>query len=87
VVRGARRGETRPGRRRGGGGLPCWAAREAGPEEGRVEEEKERVLHLQKRHKQMNSNSNLNSNNQRQCTSMNAIINSYSSFFRKVLNA
>jgi hypothetical protein len=67
-----RRGETRPGRRRGGGGLlPCWAAREAGPEEGRVKEERERVLHLQKRHKQMNSN------NQRQCTSMNATINSY----------
>jgi hypothetical protein len=78
VGRGARYRETRPGRRRGGGGLlPCWAAREAGPKEGRVKEERERVLHFQKRHKQMNSNSNLNSKNQRQCTSMNATINSY----------
>jgi hypothetical protein len=36
VGRGAWRGETRPERRRGGSGLlPYWAAREAGPEEGR----------------------------------------------------
>jgi hypothetical protein len=29
-------GKTRPGRRRGGDGLlPCWAACEAGPEDGR----------------------------------------------------
>jgi hypothetical protein len=33
-----------------------------------------------KRNKQLNSNLNLNSNNQKQCTSMNATINSYNSF-------
>jgi hypothetical protein len=81
VGRVARRGETRLAK--GGAAADfCLAGLHAKPgrKRGGVKEERERVLHFQKRHKQMNSNSNLNSNNQRQCTSMNATINSYSSF-------
>jgi hypothetical protein len=77
------RGAGKPGREEGGAATDfCLAGLHAklGRKRGGVKEERERVLHFQKRHKQMNSNSILNSNNQRQCTSMNATINSYSPF-------
>jgi hypothetical protein len=58
-----------------------WAANEKGPEARKAEGNKRKGVWLfRKEHKQRNSNLNLNSNNQKQCTSMNATINSYSSF-------